>query len=129
MGTKVTLDNFDSEVKKILDAYGDEVSENLDTITRQVGQKGAQMLRNESKSAFNRTGKYASGWTAKTEKNRLYTSVIIYNRTPGLPHLLEHGHAVVAGGRVAGHYSGKTHIAPVETKLVKDYEREVTQKL
>lgn len=129
MGKKVTLDNFDNEIKKILDAYGDDVSENLDVITRQVGQKGTQMLRNESRSAFNRTGKYASGWTSKTKKNRLYTSVIIYNRTPGLPHLLEHGHAVVAGGRVAGQYSGKTHIAPVENKLVKDYEREVKEKL
>ena len=126
---KVTLANFDSEVKKILDAYGDEVSQNLDVITQQVGKKGAQMLRNESKSAFNRTGRYASGWTSKVERNRLYTTVIIYNRTPGLPHLLEHGHAIVSGGRAVGHYDGKTHIAPVENKLVKDYQREVIEKL
>lgn len=126
---KVTIDNFDAEVKKILEQYGDEVSENVDIITRKIGEKGAQMLRNQSNGAFHRTGRYAKGWTTKTERNRLYTSVIIYNRTPGLPHLLEHGHAVVSGGRKVGHYSGKEHIAPVEKKLVKEYEMEVKDKL
>jgi hypothetical protein len=133
---KVTIANFDKEIEKILSEYGDEVSENLDQITKRIGQKGAQMLRNESKSAFpvptshrKSTGKYAAGWTAKTERNRLYTTVTIYNRTPGLPHLLEHGHAVVAGGRTVGAFSGKTHIAPVEEKLINEYEREVKAKL
>ena len=133
---KVTIANFDQEVQKILDEYGDDISRNIDIITKRVGQKGVQMLKNESSSAFPvpsskrpSTGKYASGWTSKTEKNRLYTTVTIYNRTPGLPHLLEHGHAIVAGGRVAGQFEGKEHIAPVEEKLVNEFEREVTTKL
>ena len=126
---KVTIDTFDAEIKKILDSYGDEISQNIDDITQQVGKKGAQMLRNESKSKFNRTGRYANGWTSKTEKERLCTKVIIYNRTPGLPHLLEHGHALVAGGRKVGDVDGKEHIAPVENKLIKEYERKVTDKL
>ena len=129
MATKVTIDNFNKAIEKILDEYGDDVSQNLDTITKRVGQKGAQLLRNESKSSFKGTGKYASGWTSKTEKNRLYTKVIIYNRTPGLPHLLEHGHALVHGGRKVGEYSGKVHIEPVENKLVTEYEKEVVNKL
>lgn len=130
MATKVTVDNLASEIQKILDQYGDEVTKNFDDITRRVGQKGAQILRNESKGAFPEgTGKYASGWTYKVQKNRLYTTVTIYNKTPGLPHLLEHGHAVVAGGRVAGRYDGKKHIEPVEKKLIVEYEREVINKL
>lgn len=136
MASKVTLENFGAEIEKILQQYGDEVSENLSIITKKVGQRGAQLLRNESKSTFpvsnsNRksTGKYASGWTARTEQNRLYTTVTIYNRTPGMPHLLEHGHAIVSGGRRSGDFGGAEHIAPVEDKLIKEYEREVTQKL
>lgn len=130
MGKKVTVDNLASEVQKILDEYGEEVAQNLDEITRRVGQKGAQALRNDSKAAFPKgTGKYAKGWTYQVEKSRLKTSVIIYNRTPGLPHLLEHGHAVVAGGRVAGRYDGKKHIEPVEQKLILEYEKEVLTKL
>lgn len=133
---KVTIDNFDKAIEKILDDYSGEVNKNVDLITKRVGQRGAQLLRNESASTFpvptsNRksTGKYASGWTAKTEKSRLYTTVTIYNKTPGLPHLLEHGHIVKAGGRVAGKAPAYVHIAPVETKIINEYEREVINKL
>lgn len=129
MASKVTLENFSAEILKILDSYSDDVSANVSEITKKVGQKGAQLLRNESRSAFNRTGEYAKGWTAKTEQGRLYTTVTIYNRKPGMPHLLEHGHAIVSGGRQVGYYDGKEHIAPVEEKLVKEYEREVKIKL
>ena len=126
---KVTIEGFDKEVKKILDSYGDKVSENLDAITQQVGKKGAELLKSESKASFNRTGRYAKGWTSKVERGRLYSTVIIYNRTPGLPHLLEHGHAIVGGGRSVGRFAGRVHIAPVENKLIKEYERKVTEQL
>ena len=130
MATKVTIDNLASEIQKILDDYGDEVTGKLDEITKRVGQKGTQLLKNEAGAAFpDGTGKYAKGWTYQVEKNRLYTTVTIYNRTPGLPHLLEHGHAVVSGGRKVGEYSGKKHIAPVEEKIIQDYEKEVISKL
>lgn len=130
MAKKVTIDNLAAEVNKILEEYGDEITENMDKITRKVGQKGAKLLRNESQGAFPKgTGKYAKGWTSRATQGRLYTTVTIYNRTPGLPHLLEHGHAVVSGGRVAGQYDGKKHIAPVEKKLINDFEKEVVSKL
>ena len=129
MGKKVTVDNLASEIEKIMKDYSDDVTKNLDIITKKVGQKGAQALRNDSKASFKGTGKYASGWTYRAQTNRLYTTVTIYNKTPGLPHLLEHGHAVVAGGRIAGRYDGKVHIEPVEKKLIAEYEREVVNKL
>ena len=129
MARKVTLDNLDSEIKKILDEYGDEVTENMSQITRRVGQKGAAALRNESLDTFPASGKhkkrYGSTWTYKTEAKRLYTKVIIHNKQAGLPHLLENGHAKVNGGRV----EGKAHISPVEKRLVQEYEREVVNKL
>ena len=48
MGKKVTVENLASEVQKILDDYGDEVSENLDKIVRAVGKKGVQALKSEA---------------------------------------------------------------------------------
>lgn len=126
---KVSLDSLGSEIEKILNEYQGEVQENLDVITKKVGQKGAQALRNESLSTFADSKKhktrYGNTWTSKTEKGRLYTKVIIYSRMPGLPHLLENGHAKVNGGRVPG----KAHIAPVESRLVREYESEVASKL
>lgn len=136
MGKKVTADNLASELQKILDEYAGDVQENLDVITKRMGEKGAQALRNESKATFPKgSGKYAKGWAASTEKTRLYTVVTIYNRKQaGLAHLLEFGH-VSANGTGRNYQTdkapvkGREHVATVEKKLVLEYEREVKANL
>lgn len=122
---KVTVDSLYSAVSKILDEYGDDVQKNLDAITKQVGKTGVQALRSESRAKFGGTGKYASGWNVDVNVQRYGTTVTIYNKIAGLPHLLENGHAKRGSGRVAG----RPHIAPVEEKLVTLMEREVMSKL
>ena len=125
MATKITIDNLDSTVKKILEEYEGEVDSNMAQITKKVGDAGVKALKNESKSTFD-GNKYWKGWKATTEQHRLYTKVIIHNaKLPGLPHLLEFGHAKVGGGRV----KGRVHISKVESELIKDYESEVLRKL
>lgn len=126
---KVTIDNLGSEIKKILDEYAGNVDENVDEITKKVGKKGAQTLKNESLAKFKDSKKhkkrYGQTWTSKAEKKRLYTTVTIYNSQPGLPHLLEYGHASRNGGRVMG----QEHISPVEQQLIAEFEREVRSKI
>lgn len=130
MAKKVTLDTLGDEIKKILNEYEGEVTKNVDSITKRIGQKGAAALRNKSKDTFE--GKeYAKGWTATTEKTRLYTVVTIHNkRQAGLAHLLEFGH-VSANGTGRNYQTdkapvkGRAHIAPVEEELVIQYEKEV----
>ena len=133
MGKKVTLENLGAEVEKILKKYEGEVEENLDIVTRKIGQKGAQALRNESLNAFpdskRHKKRYGATWTSRVEKTRLTTKVVIYNSQAGLPHLLENGHALVAGGRKAGFVEGRTHIEPIEKKLVEEYQQEVINRL
>lgn len=135
MATKISIDNFPKAVEKILEDYKDDVSKNLDEITKAMGQKGSLLLRNESEKAFPKgqgesTGKYASGWTTTFQKNRMTATVTIHNKkSAGLAHLLEHGHVVRNGGRVVGQYKGKEHIRPVEEKLVELYQKEVIDKL
>lgn len=125
MARKVTIDTLDSEIKKILDQYGKDTSAHMAEITKEVGKKGALALKNESKATFN-GDKYYKGWGYTVEPNRLYTKVIIHNKKlPGLPHLLEYGHAKTNGGRV----KGRVHISKVEDELIRDYEREVVKKL
>ena len=133
MSTKVTLDNLASAVKEIIDSYGDEVSANVDKITKEVGKKGVQALKNESKEKFgtvkSRKKKYANTWTSRTEQTRLRTSVTIYNTQGWQPHLLENGHALVMGGRNLGTVDGRAHIQPVEEKLIREYEKDLEAKL
>lgn len=113
MARKVPLDALASSISKILQEYGEDVTQRLDDVTQKLAKQGQKALRAESSGKFNGT-RYAKGWTTTLEKNNLGITAVLHNKTPGLPHLLENDHAVRGGGR----YSGRTHIAPVEEQLV-----------
>ena len=122
MAKKIPIDRLSAEINKILTEYGEDVQENVDEAAAKVTKAGVKAVRGNASSTFGGSGKYASGWTSKFEKGRLSSQGIIYNATvPGLPHLLEHGHANRNGGRTAG----RAHIAPVEQKIIKDFEEAV----
>lgn len=126
---KVTVDTLDDAIRDILKEYDDDVSQNLTEITKRITREGVKALKSESKSKFgtsrSRKKKYASTWTSQMETGRFSSQGTIYNTQAGLPHLLENGHAKVGGGRVAG----RAHIKPVEEKLIRQFENEVTRKL
>ena len=126
MARTVPVDRLASEVNKILQEYGENVQQNLNEITSAMAKKGAQTLRSQSRGTFKGTGKYAKGWTSKTETGRVSAQGTIYNKdVPGLPHLLEHGHANRNGGRTPG----RVHISTVEEALIKEFEQKVKSKL
>ena len=123
---KIKPDELGTVINEILSEYGDDVDKNIREITKRVGQKGASALRTSSKEQYpGPTGKYARGWKASEVHYPHYTSVVLHNKIYQLPHLLEHGHAIASGGRV----EGKVHIAPVEEKLIEEYQKEVIAKL
>ena len=120
---RIKADQLGSTIQAILDDYGDEIEQYSREITKKIGRKGATALKNESLDTFpNGTGKYAKGWTSTEVTYPHYTSVVIYNKTPGLPHLLEHGHVLKRGGRQVGFVPGREHIAKVEETLTTEYQ-------
>ena len=122
MAKKIPIDRLTAEINKILTEYGDQVQQNVDEAAKKVTKAGVRAVKGNSRSTFGGSGKYASGWASKFEKGRLSSQGIIYNATvPGLPHLLEHGHANRNGGRTPG----RPHIAPVEQQIIKDFEEAV----
>lgn len=126
MARRTPIDRLTLEVGKILEEYGDNVQENLNEIVSQMSKQGAKAVKSEARGTFGGSGKYASGWTSQVETGRVSAQGTIYNQSvPGLPHLLEHGHANRNGGRTAG----RIHIAKVEEQLVKDFESKVISKL
>lgn len=126
MAKRTPIDRLSIEVGKILEEYGENVQENINEIVSQMSKKGAKAVKSEARANFGGSGKYASGWTSQAETGRLSAQGTIYNSSlPGLPHLLEHGHANRNGGRTAG----RIHIAKVEEQLVKDFESKVMSKL
>ena len=123
MAKKIPIDQLQSELHKILEEYGEDVANGTREAVTKVAQKGAKAVRGNSAGSFGGSGKYAKGWTYQSEYRRLGSIATIYNKTPGLPHLLENGHAKRGGGRV----SGRTHIAPVETEIITEYERAIQE--
>jgi len=137
---KLMLDNFEQQMNKLLAEYSDDVKGNLDEVTKKVTQQGVKLLRSQSAKAVGtsskRSKKYSKSWTTSHETGRFSTQGTIYNTEAGLPHLLEFGHVLKNGtGRVINKELGKDevpaypHIAEVEEKIVRVFEREVKSKL
>lgn len=127
MARTVPIDRLKDEIDNILAEYAEGVSADLSAAVKKVGASGAKALRAESKRTFPRgSGRYAKGWTVTTTQSRSGASAVIHNRDlPGLPHLLEFGHANRNGGRT----EGRVHIAPIEKEVVEAFEKEVLNAL
>lgn len=111
---KTAIGNMSAEVLGILQEYGQGVSETVNEIIPSVAKETAQQVRKNVGSAGigqGSKGNYAKGWSVSIEKTGTGdTRAVIYNKTPGLPHLLEFDHALRQGGRTRPH----EHIAPAE---------------
>lgn len=124
MAKRVPIDRLTSEVEKILENYGEDVQQNLNTIVGEISKKGAKTLNQQAGQTFE-GNKYRKSWTTQVETKRTSAQGTIYSKIPGLPHLLEYGHALRQGGRT----TGRAHIAPVEEALVREFESKVKSKL
>jgi len=113
---EIKLDRLALTIEQELKLYSRDVLEVLNREGETIAKDGAAKLRETSPK---RTGRYAKGWTVKSERaHGKPTRYIIHNRDrPHLAHLLEHGHAKRGGGRV----QGQPHIAPVEEEVVAAY--------
>ena len=125
MARTVTVDGLDSAINEILEEYEELTVHTVREVTKKVANEAVKALKSESRGKFGGSGKYAKGWTTTSEGGRYDTTVIIHNNTPGLPHLLEHGHANRNGGRTAG----RVHIGPIEQKIIRDYEQKLRAEL
>jgi len=121
---KVPVDRLADAVQKVLRDYAQDVDKDVNDLTRAIGKKGAQAVKQASAGAFG-GGAYSKSWTSTLETSRFGSTAVIHSKKPGLPHLLENGHAKRNGGRV----SGRSHIAPVEEKLVEEFQKAVEQAL
>lgn len=123
MAQTVGIDGLAEALDGILSEYADEIARGTAECVRKVARTGVKALKEGSPK---RTGDYAAGWTSKVEEGRLQAKATLYNKKPGLPHLLEHGHVSRNGtGRTFGRVAGKAHIAPVEEKLAEQFQKDI----
>ena len=115
--------DLSKEIKDILEEYGEEVSDAMKGIVPKVAKDAVKKLRSDSPK---NSGGYARGWTQKTEKGNFTISSTVYNsKKPGLPHLLEYGHAKRNGGRTRP----EEHIKPVEEWVQEETVRKIEEEL
>lgn len=102
----VDMDRFGAELSSILGVLDDAVVRGV----KPAVTEGAKVAKREwSENAPKRTGAYAKSISYRVSGSGADVSAEIGSRTlPGLPHLLEKGHAKVGGGRVPA----RVHIAP-----------------
>lgn len=131
MARKTAIDKLAEDMRKILEEYQYDVKGNMTEIVTQTAKKGAQAMRRASKQATkSHTGDYAKGWTSQVNQGRLYTTAVIFNNHPALPHLLEYGHVTRNGtGRTYPATPPHEHIAPIADEIAETFVREVQSKL
>ena len=128
MGKRISVDQLESEIKKILNDYAHDSVEALDAAADKISKAAVSELKSASPvgGETKTPGRYKKGWTKKKERTRLGVNVTIYNATDGaLTHLLEKGHALRQGGRSPS----VVHIKPVEESATKTFEQDVKNKL
>ena len=106
------LYKYNTEVQK-------EIRERVDLASKNIKRGIQQGARAKLKK---KSGRYARGWRIKQQNQGSSVSRIIHQgAVPGLPHLLEHGHAKRGGGRVRA----IPHIAPVVERELEDMENDI----
>lgn len=123
MATKCTLEQLPDVVEKCIKDYGQKAEK---TVRKDVLAVSLEAQRQLQSSSPRRRGKYAASWARKLENGRLGdTTAILHSKLPGLPHLLEHGHALRGGGRARA----IPHIAPVEQWSATELEKRISTDL
>lgn len=126
MAKTIPVDAFSAEIASILSG----TKSNVDAGARKAVKRSCNLGKREVKANASAIGlhegktypRYINGWTYKTTVTEDGVSGEIGNsEVPGLPHLLEKGHARVGGGRV----EGRPHIAPAAEVAFREFEREI----
>lgn len=117
--TAVDIDRFAKALGDILGEVGDGIESRLPAAADGAGKVGRKEVRRNAASSFDGKGRYAKSWGYKAGRRGKESFVEVGSTMPGLPHLLEKGHATIGGGRV----EGRAHIAPAADEAFAEFER------
>lgn len=127
MAKNIRPSDLQKELEDLLKDYESEVKEAIEESLPKVGKETVKELKTTSPKD---KGQYKSTWKSKIESDRLGEKLIVYNdKNYALTHLLEHGHAIVKGGRKAGEAKAIEHIGPAQEKAVENVLKEIRSKL
>lgn len=127
MAKNIRPTDLQKELQELIEEYESEVNKAIEEALPEVGKETVKELK---KTSPEDRGKYKKTWKSKIEEDRLGKKLIVYNSDNyRLTHLLEHGHAIVSGGRKAGSTEAIEHIGPAQEKAVKKVIEKIKRKL
>ena len=109
-------------IKQALEEYAIDSAKDIGEVAKELGDNARRLLRETSPK---NTGEYSKSWRIEVENTRLGSLVTVYSTKPGLPHLLENGHALPQGGRAPA----IVHIAPVAESIEDKFIQELEARL
>ena len=121
---RVSIDRMADAIMEGLQEYADLATDEMKAAVK----KSAGTVKKEiGANAPVKTGRYAKSWRTKTtDESATKLEITVYSpKRYMLAHLLEHGHAMRNGGRVAA----KVHIAPAEQDGIEELEDEIGRTL
>lgn len=123
----VTIDGLADAIQDILNEYDREAKTDVKKVVRRVANKCKRQI---SAGAPAGPGGYKNSWATKTTKQTDHgIEITIYSKKPGLPHLLEHGHVMIAHGKVLGTGGARPHIGKAEQAAKKKLEEDIRREL
>lgn len=128
-GHSCTVDNFAATIGHMLTKVDNEVVSGTDKVVRKGAQKARKYTVDKANDQKWHKGvtnnRYVSGWSYKVRgRGRMVEAEIGNRNTPGLPHLLEFGHAKVGGGRTTVY----RHVEPAAEQAF-DYTYDEIEKM
>jgi len=142
MAKMTSPERLDADIQEILVDYQNHVFKTADQVVERMAKKGKNAVRRNARAVITKTRrKYANGWQYKMDPklriggmklywaNQIRGATIYPGKQRGLAHLLEHGHAVVNGGRTTGQTHARPHVKPVEDQIANSIVSEVIRSL
>ena len=111
-------DQLGAAIAESLQAYAEATQDQLLAAIQTTADEAAEVVRSKARSLYG--SNYANDISARpaTKTVKQGAAIVKTYVTAGdhyrVAHLLEHGHAIVSGGRVLGRVEGKEHFADGE---------------
>ena len=136
MASNVTIkpEQLASTIKQILDEYGDEAIAGVQRAGQKTTRETAKAVNASASSMIHgRRGKYEKSWTSEVTMSRFGVEGVVYSKQPGLPHLLEDGHAItyLGGNKSKGPGSARAipHIKQVDDRVPEVFEANIRKEI
>lgn len=133
MNDEIRPDQLAQTVQDVLQTYAKATADQLAEVTKDTADKAAQIVRQQAAAAYG--GKYAKAIQPRYFKDinvnggRRVSEFITAGSRYRIAHLLENGHAKVAGGRTVGRVEGTPHFAAGQNYIDRNFIENLKRKI